>query len=310
MDASNLKRGEVALKKLILLCMFILTLAGCDTTSQDNGTALDTATIEGYITAAKPGRYLVVSNEPIHLNESHPQFVDALWVSTKEVLEVGDYVKVWAGAVLTSYPGQTSTDMIEVKPQNVNTTLSTKEVIASVAKNLEYNPIITNVNFDSKKKVWTLKYQVYAGGGDALVGMVIQDQQPILLGKPNYEQPPYVALAINEEANLSLYVQRYEWTYTDFTTGEEKQIKYEPPLSYRQAPFDEAATLLKPEKVKLIADGLDILHSEIVFLDEQMNEVVKIINEDGTYPTGTYYIQAKVQFEQGTAVYVDTVRFK
>lgn len=41
-----------------------------------------------------------------------------------------------------------------------------------------------------------------------------------------------------------------------------------------------------------------------------MNEVVKIINEDGTYPSGTYYMQAKVQFEQGTAVYVDTVRFK
>lgn len=175
------------MKKLVLLCIVILILVGCGTAQKDNGTTLDTATIEGYITAADSGRYLVVSNEPIHLNESHPQFVEALWVSTKEVLEVGDYVKVWAGAILTSYPGQTSADKIKVVPPNVNTTLSTKEVIASVAKNLDYNPIITNVNFDSKKQVWTLQYQVYTGGGDALIGMVIQDQQSISLGQPNYE---------------------------------------------------------------------------------------------------------------------------
>lgn len=290
--------------------MLILILAGCGTTEKDNGTALNTATIEGYITAAEPGRYLVVSNEPIHLNESHPQFVDALWVSTKEVLEVGDYVKVWAGAILTSYPGQTGADKIEVIPQNVNTTLSTKEVIASVAENLEYNPIITNVNYDSQKQAWTLRYQVNVGGGETLVGMVIPDQQPISLGQPIYEQPPYVALAINEEERLSLYIQRYKWTYTDLSTDEEKQIEHEPPLSFSQASFDEAATLQKPETVKLVADGLDILHSEIVFFDEQMNEVVKIINEEGTYPTGTYYMQVKVQFEQGTAVYVNTVKFK
>lgn len=290
--------------------MFILILAGCGTTLQDNGTALSTATIEGHITAIESGRYLVVSNEPIYLNDTNPQFVNAIWVSTKKVLEVGDYVKVWAGAVLTSYPGQTSTEMIEIIPQSVNAILSTKDIISSIEENLGYNPIITNVDFDSKKKVWTLQYQVYTGSGNALVGMAIQDQQPISLGQPNYEQPPYVELAINEESNLSLYVQRYEWTYTDFTTEEEKRTEYEPPLSYRQASFDEATTVQKPEKVKLIAYGLDILYSDIVFLDEQMNEVVKIINEDGTYPTGTYYMQVKVQFEQGTAVYVNTVRFK
>lgn len=288
----------------------MLFSAGCGTTVKDNGTVLNTATIEGYITAAASGRYLVVSNEPIHLNEANPQFVNAIWVSTKEVLEVGDYVQVWASTILTSYPGQTSADMIEVIPKNVNSTLSTKEIIARVAENLEHNPIITNVHYESKKKLWTLQYQVYTGSGDALVGAVIQDQQPIALEQPIYEQPPYVALAINKEDRLSLYVQRYEWTYLDLITGEEKYTEHETPLSNIQASFDEAVTLPKPDKVKLIADGLDILHSEIVFLDEHMNEVVKIINEDGAYPTGAYYMQVKVQFEQGTAAYVDTVRFK
>ncbi|WP_369436221.1 DUF3221 domain-containing protein [Lysinibacillus fusiformis] len=298
------------MKKLVFLCIVMLFSAGCGTTVKDKSTVLNTATIEGYITAAASGRYLVVSNEPIHLNESQPQFVNALWVSTKEVFEVDDYVKVWASTILTSYPGQTSADMIEVIPKNFNSSLSTKEVIAGVAENLEHTPIITNVHYESKKKVWTLQYQVYTGSGDALVGMVIQDQQPIALEQPIYEQPPYIALAINKEEKLPLYVQRYEWSFIDLTTGEEKNIEHETPLSNIQASFDEAVTLRKPDKVKLIADGLDILHSEIVFLDEQMNEVVKIINEDGTYPSGTYYMQAKVQFEQGTAVYVDTVRFK
>ncbi|MFJ7953626.1 DUF3221 domain-containing protein [Lysinibacillus sp. NPDC096418] len=298
------------MKKLVLLGLMILILAGCSTTLKDNATALNTPTIEGYITAAELGRYLVVSNEPIHLNDSHPQFVDALWVTTKEVLEVGDYVKVWAGAILTSYPGQAGADKIEIIPQNVNTILSTKEIIDSVAKKFDHNPIITNVNYDRQKQAWTLRYQVDAGGRDMLVGMVIPDQQPISLEQPIYEQPPNVAFAVNQEDHLSLYVQRYEWTYTDLTTDEEKHIEHELPSSNIQASFNEATTLKKPEQVKLIVDGLDILHSEISFFDEQMNEVAKIINEDGTFLIGTYYMQVKVQFEQGLAVYVDTVRFQ
>ncbi|MGG2110772.1 DUF3221 domain-containing protein [Lysinibacillus pakistanensis] len=297
------------MKKIILVCMIILILASCGTA---NGTKnkRSSATMEGYITAAEDGRYLVVSNEPVYLNNSNPQFVNALWVSTTKKLAVGDYVKVWAGAINESYPGQTSTDKIQIVPSNLNSTLSTNEVLSKVAENLEYTPIITNIKFDAKKNIWTLHYKIDIAGNDTLVGMVIQDQKPISLGQPIYEQPPQLAFAINEEEQLSLYLQQYSWTYTDIKTGEKKQKEHETPLSNIQASFYEAIPLQKPEKVKLMTNDLDILHSEIVFLDEQMNKVAKIINEDGTYPIGTYYMHVKVQFEQGTATYMDTIQFK
>ncbi|MGE7109994.1 DUF3221 domain-containing protein [Lysinibacillus sp. NPDC047702] len=266
--------------------------------------------MEGYVTAAEDGRYLVVSNVPVYLHKFNPQFVNALWVSTTKKLTIGDYVKVWAEAINESYPGQTGTDKIEIVPLNLNSTLSTNEVLAKVAESLEYNPIITNIKFDAKKSIWTLHYKIDIAANDTLVGMVIQDQKPISLGQPIYEQPPHLAFAINEEEQLSLYLQQYSWTYTDIKTGEKKQTEHETPLSHIQASFNEAITLQRPEKVKLIANGSDILHSEIVFLDEQMNEVERIINEDGTYPKGTYYMQVKVQFEQGAATYVDTIQFK
>lgn len=290
MKASNLKIGGIALRKIILVCMVVLILASCSTATNDNKNKLNSATIEGYITAAEDGRYLVVSNEPVYLHKFNPQFVNALWVSTTKNLAIGDYVKVWAEAINESYPGQTGTDKIEIVPPNLNSTLSTNEVLSKVAENLEYNPIITNIKFDAKKNIWTLYYKIDMGANDTLVGMVIQDQKPISLGQPIYEQPPHLAFAINEEEQLSLYLQQYSWTYTDINTGEKKQTEHETPLSHIQASFNEATTLQKPEKVKLIANGLDIFHSEIVFLDEQMNKVGRIINEDGTYPKGTYYM--------------------
>lgn len=298
------------MKKIILVCMVILILASCDTATNDIKNKLNSATIEGYITAAEDGRYLVVSNEPIYLNHSNPQYVNALWVSTTKKLAIGDYVKVWAEAVNESYPGQTGTDKIEIIPSNLNSTLSINEVLSKVEENLEYNPIITNIKFDAKKSIWTLYYKIDIAANDTLVGMVIQDQKPILLGQPIYEQPPHLELAINEEEQLPLYLQQYSWTYTDIKTGEKKQTEHETPLSHIQASYNEAITLQKPEKVKLMVNGLDILHSEIVFLDKQMNKVERIINEDGTYPIGTYYMHVKVQFEQGTATYVDTIQFK
>lgn len=112
------------MRKLLLL-LFIVVLGGC---SSDQNTAPDAATIEGYVTATEGGRYLIVSNAPIHLNDGNPQFVDALWVSTEEHVEVGDYVKVWATNILTSYPGQTSADKLEIISQNVTSNLSINEV--------------------------------------------------------------------------------------------------------------------------------------------------------------------------------------
>jgi hypothetical protein len=166
------------LKKFIVGWLVLLVLAGCGTT-KDHVNGKETATIEGYVTAAQASSFLVVSNEPVPSNDSNTQFVDALWVTTTKTLEIGDYVQVWADTIDESYPGQTKTEKIEVLPTTVKSTLSTKDIIIHVAKKLEHHPIITNINYDSKKKEWTLYYFPRTEGTDQLVQLTIQDRQPI-----------------------------------------------------------------------------------------------------------------------------------
>ncbi|TBV88401.1 DUF3221 domain-containing protein [Lysinibacillus sp. OL1] len=171
-------RGGIRLKKFIVGWLVLLVLVGCGT-PKDHVNNKEAATIEGYVTATQESRFLVVSNEPVPSNDSNTQFVDALWVTTTKTLEIGDYVKVWADTIDESYPGQTNTEKIEVLPSTVKSTLSPKDIIIHVAKKLEHNPIITNINYDPKKKEWILNYFPRTQGTDQLVKLTIQDQQPI-----------------------------------------------------------------------------------------------------------------------------------
>lgn len=297
------------MQRLLLFLLFTFILTGCGAVTKNTGNEADQPAIEGYVTATETGRYLVVSNEPFYLNESNPQFVDALWVSTKERLEVGDYVRVWADAIATSYPGQTGADRLEIIPKNLHSTLTVKEVIAAVAENFVYYPIITNVHYDKKNNEWGLQYQdtIRSNG---LIGIVMKDQQPLTLGEPIYEQPPNVMVVKDGERLFELYVQSYEWTYTDIFSRQEKHMEDEIPISHLFPSFSEAATMEHPGELVLDAGGLEILHSEIAFLDIEMNEVAKILDGKGDIPTGAYYMQVTLQFKQGTAVYVNTVNFK
>ena len=76
------------MKKFIVGWLVLLVLAGCGTT-KDHVNSKETATIEGYVTAAQASSFLVVSNEPVPSNDSNTQFVDALWVTTTKTLEIG-----------------------------------------------------------------------------------------------------------------------------------------------------------------------------------------------------------------------------
>lgn len=297
------------MQRILLFLLFTFILTGCGTVTKDKGSEPDQPAIEGYVTATETGRYLVVSNEPFYLNESNPQFVDALWVSTEEHLEIGDYVKVWADAIATSYPGQTGADRLEIISKSFGSVLTVKEVIEAVADTLEYHPIITNVNYDEKNNEWLLRYQDPIPN-DGLIGLVIKDQQPLTLGKPIHEQPPNAMLVIDGERQFELYVQSYKWTYTDIFSRQEKHMEEEKPISHLFPSFSEAATMEHPGQLVLDTGGLEVLHSEIAFLDTEMKEVAKIVDGEGHIPKGAYYMQVTIQFKQGTAVYVNTVNFK
>jgi hypothetical protein len=296
------------MRQLFLFSLFIMLLSGCGLIFKGESSMAGPA-IEGYVTVAETGRYLVVRNKPVHLNEANPQFVEAIWVSTDELLEIGDYVKVWADAINESYPGQTSADHLKILSKNFKSTLSIKEVITVVAEILENNPIITNINYDAGKKQWTLHYQDTVNS-TGLIGMIIKDKKPLTLEEPIYEQPPEVKFGESGKWPSELYLQRYDWTYLDILSGQEKQIEYEIPILHVLPSSSEAAAIEKQGEIILESGGLEILHSEIIFMDKEMNEITKIIDGKGDIPKGVYYMQATIEFEQGTAVYVNTVNIK
>ncbi len=95
-------------------------------------------------------------------------FHNAFWFTSKEKIEIGDYVHVWSKSPqILTYPGQaTATKIVIEKETKDDKNLTTKEVLKRAVKEIEnitgekyYAPILTKIDYEEKIDTWFVSFK-------------------------------------------------------------------------------------------------------------------------------------------------------
>lgn len=131
-------------KRIAIFLIFLLT--GC-------------SNIEGFIVDKEEGKILVVSTIPNDSNNSKAKAVDypAVWISTNEKkYELGQKVKAYYDSMEESYPGQTTSNRINIlkstKPSKAD--LSEQDVIQVLLDEDLQIPVIKEIIYQDNKDYW------------------------------------------------------------------------------------------------------------------------------------------------------------
>lgn len=131
-------------KRNLIFLIFLLT--GC-------------SNIEGFIVDKEEGKILVVSTNSNDPNNSKDRAVDypAVWISTNEKkYELGQKVKAYYDSMEESYPGQTTSNWINIlkstKPSKAD--LSEQDVIQVLLDEDLQIPVIKEIIYQDNKDYW------------------------------------------------------------------------------------------------------------------------------------------------------------